>query len=153
RDVCGMEEVKLDVRLRKTPQRMPVTLSRKELFRLLEKIEPLYRPLAELQYGAGLRLKELVRLRVKDIDWEQGLITIRGGKGDKDRVTILPEKARGLLRDQIAYARTLYEKDRAEGRPGVEMGGALGRKFSRAAKSWEWMWVFPAREPWAARPL
>ena len=98
RDVCGLEEVLLEVKMRKRHSRMPVVLSKKEVLRLIEKIEPSYRTPAMLQYGSGLRLQELVTLRVKDLDLGRGLLTIRGGKGDKDRVTMLPHK-NALTRD------------------------------------------------------
>lgn len=146
RAVCGHDEVKLEVRMRKRPPRVPVVLSREEVMRLIEKLEPKYQTPAMLQYGAGLRLRELLSLRVKDLDLERGVLTIRAGKGDKDRVTVIPERVRMQLQDQLAYARHLWEKDRAEGKPGVAIPGALGRKFSKAGESWDWMWVFPAKD-------
>ena len=145
RDVCGRESVELAVKMRKRQRRMPVVLSKKEIYRLIEKVEAAYVMPAKLQYGSGLRLRELVSLRVKDLDLERGMLTIRGGKGDKDRVTMVAESLRPLLVGQLAYARQLWEEDRRDNRPGVEMPGALERKFPKAGVSWNWMWLFPAK--------
>jgi len=146
RDVCGCEEVDLQVKMRKRSPRMPVVLSREEIKRFLDKLEPVYRSPAKLQYGAGLRLKELVRLRVKDLDLERGLLTVRSGKGDKDRTTMIPKGLSEALQSQLAMARVLWERDRANEVAGVAMPRGLERKFKRAGESWEWMWVFPGRE-------
>ena len=145
RDVCGKEEVNLEVKMRKRQSRMPVVLSKVEIFKLLEKIEPVYHIPAKLQYGSGLRLQELVSLRIHHLDLDRGLLTIRAGKGDKDRVTMIAESLRPLLEDQLAHARYLWEKDREEERPGVAMSNGLSRKFPNASTSWEWMWLFPAK--------
>jgi hypothetical protein len=90
KDVCGMQEVVFNVKLRKTDPRTPVVMSAREVLGLLDKLEGNHRLAAELQYGAGLRLSEVVRLRVKDIDRERGQVVVRCAKGDKDRTTILP---------------------------------------------------------------
>ena len=116
------------------------------IFLLIEKIEPAYQTPLKLQYGSGLRLQELVSLRVKDLDLQRGLLTIRAGKGDKDRVTMLPESLLNQLESQLAQARHLWEKDREEERPGVALPGALGRKLPNAGIRWEWMWIFPAKK-------
>jgi integron integrase len=146
KDVCGKEEVILDVRLRRTVKRTPVVMSVREVLAVLEKLEPRYRLVGELQYGAGLRLKELVSLRVKDVDRERGQVVIHGGKGDKDRVTILPERVRMALDGIWGNLREMHEKDRAAGVPGVALPGALARKMSRAGERFEWFWIFPADE-------
>ena len=98
------------------------------------------------QYGAGLRLSELVRLRVKDVDVERGTLTVRMGKGNKDRVTVLPKSLRGEISKQIELAREVWQKDREDGLAGVYLPGALARKFRRAAETFEWFWLFPARQ-------
>jgi hypothetical protein len=103
-----------------------------------------YRLMAEVQYGGGLRLKELARLRVKDVDLERRQITIRQGKGDLDRVTVLPEALVEKMRGHLVAARRLHEADREAGHPGVAIPGALGKKFSKAGQRWEWFWLFPA---------
>ncbi len=143
KDVCGKEEVVFDVRLRKTEKRTPVVMSPREVLAVLDKLGERHRLAAEMQYGAGLRLKELMRLRVKDVDRERGQVVIRGGKGDKDRVTILPERVRRALDGIWNDLRKLHEEDRAAGVPGVALPGALARKMSRAGERWEWFWIFP----------
>jgi integrase len=101
---------------------------------------------ARLQYGAGLRLSELVRLRIKDVDLGRGTLTVRMGKGDKDRMTVLPKSLRDQIAEQIEKAREVWRKDREEGLAGVYLPGALARKYRRAAESFEWFWLFPARQ-------
>ena len=145
RDICGMEEVDLGVKLRKTKRRIPVVLSKTEINQVLDVMEPQYRVMAQLQYGAGLRLKELVTLRIKDIDMTRGQIVVRSGKGDQDRVTLLPEKVREVLEERWEPIRTLYQQDRENQVPGVAMPHALARKYPKAAESWEWSWLFPAK--------
>ena len=144
REVCGLEEVDLQVRMKRGQKRMPVVLSVKEVLRLIEKLEPKYRRSAMVHYGSGLRLRELVSLRVKDVDLERGMVTIRGGKGDKDRVTMLAETCKADLAEHLKVVRAVYEKDRDDGAEGVAIPVALGRKFSLAGKKWEWFWLWPA---------
>lgn len=147
--VCGVEEPVFQVKLRKTGARIPVVLSKKETHRVFEKLESpdgRYQLAARLQYGAGLRLTELVRLRIKDVDMGRGTVTVRGGKGDKDRVTVLPQSLREDLARQVERARELWRTDRDAGLAGVWLPGALARKLRRAAESFEWSWLFPARQ-------
>ena len=144
RDVCGREEVDLRVKMRKRQPHIPVVLNLEEVFALIEKLEPRYQGPGRLQYGSGLRLSELVSLRIKDVDLERGLVTVRDGKGEKDRVTILPACLRAGLERQIAVAREYWEEDRRNDAPGVYLPNALSRKMPKAAKSWAWMWLFPA---------
>ena len=146
RDVCGMEEVALDVRLRQTKPREPVVLTREELMGLLDRLEGRYRLAAELQYGGGLRLSEVVRLRVKDVDPAREQITVRSGKGDRDRTTILPKRVKPVLLAALEEAEKVFAADRAAGVAGVALPGALARKMSRAGERWEWFWLFPAPE-------
>lgn len=143
RDVCGKEEVKFDVKLRKTKTRTPVVMSVREVMALLDNLKEGSRLAAELQYGAGLRLKEVVTLRTKDVDLERGQLTVRQGKGDQDRTTILPSILIANLRSQLEVNRQWYEQDRDEERPGVELPGSLARKMPRAGERWEWFWIFP----------
>jgi len=110
------------------------------------KMESRYGLVAQLQYGAGLRLSEVVSLRVKDVDPERGTVTVRQGKGDKDRITVLPRGLRCALAEQIERARLLWRQDREAGVPGVYLPGALARKFRAAAESFEWFWIFPANQ-------
>jgi site-specific recombinase XerD len=85
-------------------------------------------------------------LRIKDIDLERGMVTVRMGKGGKDRMTVLPRSLLKVVAEQIEYARKLWEMDRTQGQPGVYIPGALARKFRRAAESFEWFWLLPAKQ-------
>ncbi|MCF7674775.1 MAG: integron integrase [Akkermansiaceae bacterium] len=149
KQVCGVEDPVFGVKLRKTGTRVPVVLSKGETQRVFEQLESSdgrYALAARLQYGAGLRLTELVRLRIKDVDLERGTVTVRCGKGDKDRVTVLPLSLREEVAKQVERARELWRGDREAGRAGVWLPGALARKFRRAAETFEWFWLFPARQ-------
>lgn len=117
-----------------------------EKLREQEQKEARYELAARLQYGAGLRLSELVRMRIKDVDIERGTVTVRKGKGDKDRVTVLPQSLREELGKQIERAREVWKGDREAGLAGVYLSGALARKFRRAAETFEWFWLFPAKQ-------
>ena len=143
RDVCGMDEVDLGVRLRKTQQRLPVVLDVREVVAVLEKIDARYSLMARIQYGGGLRLKELVSLRVKDVDEGRGVITIREAKNDKHRTTVLPESLRDEVAEKKKRLRELHENDRAAGLPGVALPNAFGLKDRRAGEKWPWQWFFP----------
>jgi len=121
-------------------------LSRPECKRLFAKMEPPVRWAAQLLYGSGLRLMEGLRLRIKDVDLERGQITVRSGKGDKDRATVLPESLRTMLAEQLGKCRSMWKADRAGGLAGVWMPEALARKYPKAAESWNWFWLWPSRE-------
>ncbi len=149
KQVLLVEDPVFGVKLRKTETRMPVVLSKEETQRLFERMESFnarYGLAARLQYGAGLRLSELTRLRIKDVDLGRGTVTVRCGKGNKDRVTVLPKSLKELLARQIEVARELWEADREAKLPGVWLPGALARKHSRAAETFEWFWLFPAKQ-------
>jgi len=128
----------------KRPKRIPEVLTATEVRKLLAQLVGMHLIMAGLMYGAGLRLMECLRLRVKDIDFEARQIIVRDGKGQKDRVTVLPEKYIPLLREQLGYTRRLYEKDREGGIPGVYIWPALERKYPNASKEWIWQYVFPS---------
>ncbi|MBW7900453.1 MAG: integron integrase [Rhodocyclaceae bacterium] len=128
----------------KKPVRKPVVLSRSEIGRLLAAMEGTHALMARLLYGTGMRLMECVRLRVKDVDFERGELTVRQGKGGKDRLTMLPLSLAPNLRAHLARVRALWEGDRAAGRSGVYLPDALARKYPAAPASWAWFWVFPA---------
>ena len=144
------------VKLRKSGTRIPVVLSSGEAQRIFDKLDEhgaavkstdgRYGLAARLQYGAGLRVSELVRLRIKDVDLERGMLTVRMGKGEKDRSTVLPQRLREQIAGQIEKAREIWRGDRETGLAGVHLPGALARKFRRAAESFEWFWLFPARQ-------
>ena len=130
----------------KRTRRLPVVLTRQEVMRLLDQLDGAARLMAELAYGCGLRVSECIRLRIKDLDFEQALVTVKAGKGDKDRVTVLPESLKERLREHLAGVRELYEKDLATGIDGVFLPDALSRKYPNAGKEWPWQWVFPSRD-------
>jgi integron integrase len=125
------------------PRRLPVVLSREEVTRLLAELPARERLTALLLYGGGLRLLEGLRLRVHDLDFDRREITIRSGKGDKDRRTVLPATALEPLRAHLAEIKHLWTRDRAQDIPGVWLPAALARKFPGAGKEWHWQWVFP----------
>ena len=150
--VCGVEDPVFQIKLRKTEQRVPVVLSQNETQQVFEQLDRpqnsggRYGLAARLQYGAGLRLSELMRLRIKDIDLQRGTVTVRGGKGDKDRMTVLPKSLRKEVAEQIERAREVWKGDRETGLAGVYLPPALARKFRRAGESFMWFWLFPARQ-------
>ena len=134
-----------DVVRAKKPQRLPTVLTRREIDRLLEKLKPDAAGLvARLLYGTGMRLMEGVRLRVKDLDLDRGEITIRDGKGGKDRVTMLPASLADALRAQLLARRQLHQRDLRAGEGRVWLPDALERKFRGAATEWGWQYVFVA---------
>lgn len=135
-----------DFQRARTRRRVPTVLSRAECRGLFEHLSGTSRLMAELAYGSGLRLMELLRLRIHHLDFERGQLRVCGGKGDKDRVTILPEALRERLGEHITRLRPLYAADRADGMPGVWLPEGLARKYPKAGESWEWQWLFPSRE-------
>lgn len=132
---------------RATPRlRVPVFLTEGECRRLFTQMTGTHRLMAELAYGSGIRLMELLRLRVQHLDLERRQLHVRGGKGDKDRITVIPDSLVPALRNQLERLRPLYEEDRRNGLPGVWLPDGLEKKFKRAGESWEWQWMFPSRE-------
>lgn len=125
-------------------RKVPVVLSLDETHRLLAGLDGSALLMAQLLYGAGLRMMECVRLRVKDVDFQRRVLTLQDTKGGRGRVTMLPEAARAGLKAQLASGRLLYDADRAAGRPGVMLPGALAAKNPSAAVAWHWFWVFPS---------
>ena len=126
------------------PKRLPVVLTREEVRRVIEQLDGTFALIARLLYGSGLRLLECLRLRVKDIDFGRGEITVRQGKGDKDRRTMLPTTVRADLSDHLRRVRLLHERDLSRGFGSVWLPEALERKFPNAAHEWAWQWVFPS---------
>ncbi len=126
------------------PARLPEVLSREQVARVLAVVAREYQPAVRLMYGSGLRLLELVRLRVKDLSLERRQILVRDGKGRKDRVTMVPDSLVAALQDQLARSRVMYEEDRKAGVAGVWLPEALARKYPNAPLEWTWYWVFPA---------
>ena len=145
REVLGKEiGVMENLERAKQPQRLPVVLTETEVRHVLAHLEGRNWLMASLLYGAGLRLMECLRLRVKDIDFEYRQITVRDGKGNKDRVTMLPEASVELLKHQLEKARILHSHDLAEDFGAVYLPYALERKYSNAGREWGWQYVFPA---------
>ena len=137
---------KIEFRRAAPRERMPVVLSRAECARLFAELEGTVRLMAELMYGSGLRLMELLRLRVQHLDFERGQLRVLSGKGDKDRITVLPEKLVARLRAHLERLKGLWAEDRAAGLPGVWLPEGLDRKYPKAGERWNWQWVFPSRE-------
>ncbi len=133
-----------DVVRAKRPQRLPVVLSRDEVRLVLGRLDGMPRLMACLLYGAGLRVLECCRLRVQDVDFTANQIVVRGGKGDKDRVTMLPAMAKADLARHLENVRTQHQQDLALGAGWVELPTALSRKYPHAGQEWAWQWVFPA---------
>jgi len=126
----------------KRPQRLPTVLSKDEVTRILSPMQGTHQLMARLLYGSGLRLMECHRLRVKDIDFENHQIVVRDGKGDKDRVTLLPSTLIQALKAQSAYVRRLHDQDLATGYGSVELPFALARKYPNADREFAWQYVF-----------
>jgi integron integrase len=128
----------------KRPRRLPVVLTRREVRSTLQAMHGVPQLVCWLLYGSGLRLLECLSLRVRDIDFERNELTIRDGKGAKDRVTMLPEGLRERLLRHLQQVRRVHQQDLAAGRGRVPMPAALGTKDPHAAREWGWQYVFPA---------
>ena len=128
----------------KRPRRLPVVLSRDEIQRLLAVMDGVFGLMAQLMYGTGMRLMEVVRLRVQDLDFDYGQIIVRDGKGNKDRVVPLPEKIAGSLKKHLEQTRKIHAEDLAQGLGRVYLPEALQRKYPAAAHEWGWQYVFPS---------
>jgi integron integrase len=127
------------------PSRLPLVLAKEDVMRLLASMEGSSGLMVQLLYGTGLRVMELLRLRVKDLDFRRGQIMVREGKGAKDRVVMLPESLRAELERHLGRVRLLFEEDRRAEVPGVWLPDALAVKYPRAAIDWGWQWVFPSK--------
>ena len=128
----------------KRPQRLPVVLTREEVRAVLGRMSGTPCLMATLLYGAGLRLMECARLRVKDIDFGANQIVIREGKGDKDRRTMLPARVKEPLRSHLEMVKVKHQGDLDHEAGWVELPGRLGLKYPNAGREWGWQWVFPA---------
>lgn len=145
RRIYGVQEFELLGGERaKRSTRLPVVLTRDEVSALLERLDGVYALVGMLLYGSGLRLQECLRLRVKDVDLQTRHITVRAGKGDKDRLTVLPQSAVEPLRLQLESARRCWRDDRENDVPPVWLPGALAQKYPGAGGEWAWQWIFPA---------
>jgi integron integrase len=128
----------------KRAKRLPVVMTAEEAWRVLDEMEGPSRIAALLMYGSGLRLNEALMLRVKDLDFSAHAIQVRGGKGNKDRQTMLPESVVEELNTHLRSVRRLFERDQLRQVAPTELPDALARKYPNAAREWRWQWVFPA---------
>ncbi len=135
------------IRARK-PTRLPVVMTREEVKAVLGHMDGDKWLMASLMYGAGLRLMECLRLRVQDVDFDRHEITVRDGKGAKDRRTMLPALLKSPLRDHLRRVKAIHERDLANGWGRVLMPDALDRKYPNAPADWRWQWVFPQEHRW-----
>lgn len=142
-----LDRIKGVVRARR-PKRLPVVLTVDEVSRVMAHLSGDKWLIAMLLYGGGLRLLEALRLRVKDLDFERGEITVREGKGDKDRVTMLPQAVIRPLQQHLQRVKTIHEQDLADGYGRVELPHALARKYPNADREWCWQFVFPQERRW-----
>jgi integron integrase len=130
----------------KKPKRIPVVFSRQEVSAILNQLQGIYRIMAVLLYGSGLRLMECLQLRVKDIDFEYNQISIRDAKGAKDRIVPLPQSIKEPLKVHLEQVRRLHDKDLKGGFGNVYLPDALEKKYPKAADTWGWQFVFPAHQ-------
>jgi len=135
------------------PSRLPVVLTSSEVTAVLGRLQGTPWLMASLMYGAGLRVLECARLRVKDVDLDRREIVVRDGKGRKDRVTLLPESLRAPLGEEIERVRRQHQRDLALGFGSVELPTAIERKYPRAPWQRGWHWVFPAKRFYRTRRL
>jgi len=144
REVLGIQLPWMDEIVRaKRPKHLPNVLTTGEVASLLARMQGEHGLMARLMYGTGMRINECVALRVKDLDLARGEIVVRHGKGGKDRITMVPKSLAGPLREQLARSRVVFDRDRANRVPGVELPFAYERKSPWAGRTWPWHWVFP----------
>lgn len=145
REVLGLELPWMKEIGRPAPRRrLPTVLSTEEVRRVLAAMRDETALIARLLYGTGMRLCEGLRLRVKDLELDRRVIIVRSGKGDKDRIVMLPQSLEAALRNQLTAAHRIWSDDQAAGHSGVDVPHALDRKYPRASASWGWFWVFPS---------
>jgi integron integrase len=138
-----LEEVE-DIVRAKRPVRLPVVLTREEVARVIGELEEVPRLVVMLLYGSGLRVLECLQLRVKDVDFASLEVVVRGGKGNKDRITMLPAAVAPELRSHLEGVRALHGRDLRRGGGRVDIPNALARKYPAASTEWRWQYVFPA---------
>lgn len=144
REVLHQELGPVDALRAKRPKRLPTVLTKDETLRLIGCLSGTHQLMAKLIYGSGIRLMECLRLRVKDLDFEQRALIVRNGKGAQDRVTVLPDSLISLLQEHLQRVKALHEQDLAQGYGAVYLPDALARKYPNADKEWGWQYVFPA---------
>jgi integron integrase len=145
RHVLGKEYKGLeDTERAKRPARLPTVLSREEVQALFSHLYGIYRLMAQLIYGCGLRLTECLTLRVQDLDFGRGTVMVRGGKGDKDRMLPLPLKIQDALRAQVEQVRVMHQAEVQSGQGLVKLPHRLDTKYPQASAEWKWQYLFPA---------
>lgn len=149
RHVLGREVGDLgDVIRARKPVRLPVVMTRDEVKSVLHNLTGDKWLIASMMYGGGLRLMECLRLRVQDIDFQKQYITVRDGKGNKDRVTMLPASVKDRLTEHLQQVKKIHENDIRQGYGRVMLPDALARKYRHADREWGWQWVFPQEKLW-----
>ena len=139
-------EGKIDALRADAKVHVPVVLTREEVALVISLMEGTPQLVVKLLYGSGLRIMEAMRLRIKDVDFAMKQVTVRSGKGDKDRVTTFPASLTPLLQNHLARVKTLHQQDLGAGLGEVYLPHALNRKYPNAAREWGWQYIFPARE-------
>jgi integron integrase len=139
-------EGKIDALRADAKVHVPVVLTREEVALVISLMEGTPQLVVKLLYGSGLRIMEAMRLRIKDVDFAMKQVTVRSGKGDKDRVTTFPASLTPLLQNHLARVKTLHQQDLAAGLGEVYLPHALNRKYPNVAREWGWQYIFPARE-------
>jgi integron integrase len=130
----------------KRKMNLPVVLSRDEVKKIMSSLDGVYLLMAQLMYGCGLRLMECLRLRIKDVDFENDLLMVRSGKGQKDRSLMIPGKIKEDLARHVASAKQIHDQDLKIGHGEVSLPDALEKKYPGAPREWRWQWVFPAEK-------
>jgi len=138
------------IRARK-PMRLPVVMTRDEVRCVLSHLSGDFLLMANLMYGAGLRLQECVQLRVQDLDFSRNQILVRDGKGRQDRMTMLPQRLKASLASHLEVVRAVHQRDLGEGYGRVFLPDAIVRKYPAAPTDWRWQWVFPQDRRWVNR--
>jgi integron integrase len=140
----SLEGQRIDAVRAQKKKNIPVVLTREEVKKVISFMNGHWQIMAKLLYGSGLRLMEYIRLRVHDLDFDMKELTVRDGKGQKDRITLLPELVEAALKEHLGRVKALHEQDLASGCGGVFLPHALERKYVNAAREWGWQYVFPA---------
>lgn len=151
RDLLGLDLDLQGVVRARTRRRLPVVLTTEEVRAVLHELTGVERLVAGLLYGSGLRLMEALRLRVKDLDFGRRELTVRDGKGGKDRRTVLPSSVSLGLKEHLKQVQSIHQVDLAAGYGRVQLPHALERKYPRAPVEWGWQWVFPQQHRWHNR--
>jgi integron integrase len=148
KEVIGIPPGSFEFKQASRGKRLPVVLSRDEIKKVLSKLQGEFHLMASMLYGGGLRLSECLKLRIKDIDFDLNEMIVRGGKGDNDRRTILPNLIIPTLKRQLEKAKLKYEENMSiSGFAGASMPDALERKYPNAPRELAWQYVFPSRKP------